>query len=1236
MNFVKTTVLSTREQALGARKLGQVVPVPSGRLDKVSVYLEPEITDESIAMGATVILEVFASDGFGLPTGPVLAFDTKTLSAIKSRSMVNFSLAAFVPTTSVLVLSVSNGDLSNLVSWRYLPSPSSGQELLISEDSGATWVMDTTRKFAYVAYSLTPNAVDSTEQTALIQPGTLKQVLDDSGAEFSISALDRAVVQGDTVVVEFGDVVVTLVVDNSGSMTWNDADGLRYDFLKDYIDDLESIMPPGSTASYSIVKFRSRQIGRMSLTLQQDVDEFSLAGVRVVRKIGSKPNNASDGIVVYEGLAQEILDTNLAVGTTYHYGAFTFDGAGNFSSGGRTDFAQATASPKPPVGVAGLRAVEKIIKVGNFDIGQRKVQLTWANPQGFDYTDVILVKRDDRAPESPTDGTVILSATSATTSFLDFDPAADAINGLTYYYRIFTIKSGLKCLQANARSAQVAISLVDRVWEKAEAPFDVPPIGFDSAAPAAPAVTVTPGNGRILLEFTAADADTKRFKVFYNEEKYPQAMTGTPLVMDYDGDLVFEGTATEFVHEQLDNGQPHFYVIVAVDAVGNQSAAVLPPVTRPQATLTNVLPLANVSEFSAEAVNSTTNRILWKFPFSDVSSVEAWFGDTVRAISTVTFTDANAKKTSAVFSFVEGDRIVKNYFEDDPVDPEVAVDFARSPSAEAGTIVGTIAANPIVDIQNKMSSTLVQFNSSLRVEERSTGALIQEIITGTASVTLKNPFEIAIHNDPPQTVSKRTFKGTCTEDESPEEGSDQFAGVYVRTGESFLATVEASFRGAALEADVTLAVRILDKETNLPSSIVRLPQTNDEGYALLVTSTVVDELIDRAGQPTGETVNKTIIDIALPPQDVPGDYLIEVTGSYLGYLKTTTLEVHFETSLNIDLDLKAFQPDGVNSTEQKAFVYFGAFDAPLSEKTPAPDNTVVEWSLSLLGGNAAGKPRPFYSLDGVPGKGVKSYTHGGIARNVFFGPGTDVEPPTNVICTDGEMWAITAKAKVSGMTAETTAVVELLPPRHEEYNRIFLRLAADQPDGNPPTSLASDLRFADGEDTVRYEVVARPELDILPSTDERSGLWFVDKIVNPPVSGQFAPLEEGRIVTMNASIFAGGISRKDVIITTNMTGTSGAGGTAKAKVSGGRAVFDIKLNARVVGVIEEAPLQGETPSNPVYNPDSIVWQESPIIVSLSVFTVAEVSGRPVVFSGGGSSLESSSPPAFISYKEPLE
>ncbi|MFA6503840.1 MAG: fibronectin type III domain-containing protein [Patescibacteria group bacterium] len=74
--------------------------------------------------------------------------------------------------------------------------------------------------------------------------------------------------------------------------------------------------------------------------------EPDFAGTRLVRTLGAYPTGPQDGTLVYNGSATTFLDTGLTNGTTYFYGAYSFDYNGNYSSGA---LASATPSGTLPV-----------------------------------------------------------------------------------------------------------------------------------------------------------------------------------------------------------------------------------------------------------------------------------------------------------------------------------------------------------------------------------------------------------------------------------------------------------------------------------------------------------------------------------------------------------------------------------------------------------------------------------------------------------------------------------------------------------------------------------------------------------------------------------------------------------------------------------------------------------------------------------------------------------------------
>lgn len=1248
MAFTETTILSTREPSFGSRQLGQVVAVPTGRLDKVSVFLEPKITDLDAAQQVSVKMEVFLADSGRLPTGSALASDSITLADVKTRGFRNFRLESSLPSVVVLVLSTVGATQDNHVAWRYVATSATGEELLVSENDGMTWTQDPSRKFAFIAYSFIDDVVDAEDQSAEIQAGKLLDETDDTAADWSLAELTRAVVSGDTVLVNFGDFVITLVVDQSGSMTWNDRDGLRFDFLKSYIDDLELNLPATSTATYSLVKFRSRKIGSLDIVLQSNVSGAFIDGVRIVRKVGSAPTSPSDGLVIFEGFASQFEDTGLASGTVYHYAIFVFDSVGNFSDA-RSDLAIPQSPPTPPLSVASLKAEEVVVLSGSDDIGDREVDLTWVHPANFDYDKITLVRRTDRFPETPSDGDVVFTDTGTVlaTSFTDFDPSSldpadHAVNGLTYYYGIFTenTATGLKTFRSNARRDSVTISVVDRVWERAESPFDVPPAGFDDTPPAAPTgFLATPGQGEILLTWSPGDAENRRYRLYFREDEFPQAQTAENGQQEFDGTLLFDGVDTGFTHRNLENGEPYFYVLVALDQVANQSSPVT-TIGRPSTTATALAP-APVNNFSAEVASGSSNLLTWDLDISRASSIDAYFGDIVRITTNLTFEDSDPRRTTATLEFVEDNRQFQIYDEngspaedtDGEVNSRTSIIFDQAPVNDTNTLSANISMTPFTSILNQIATAKLTFHSSLNVKERDTGNVVTEVLSNTVSVNFQNPFELDIVNDPQQLVPVRTWNPACDLDRSPEYEVEQIPGVFVRSGDPFFVLLEAKFRGQALTEDIDLIVRILDANTGELTDRIELPQTGPDGNALLRTDNEFDEVLDRTGEPTGETVERSVIRLSLPPQNVPGEFVLEITGSFQGFSRTAKLDVKYVSSLNIDVKAKPFFADGVDIAEQEAFVYFGSFEDPEADKSPVTDLTVTDWEITKLSGGGP-LTRPFFSRDDVPGTGIKAFTRSGIARKVFFGPGTDVEPPSTPSCTDGEIFQIKVTASALGMNAEGFAAVEIEPFEPTDLKRIFLRLAADQVDefGNPVTTsrLANISIFSDGQQEAAWELVARPSEDT--ETGLRSAVDFRDKVV---ASGGLVPdLADGTVVNISVINISDRGSPADLTITTDLTGSSGKTARAKATVINGKAKFSIKGNFVTSGKILTRPLDSEI-SNSFYPTGEILFQESSRVFAVSVYATLEINGKPAIFSGGGGSVETDVPPAFISFREPL-
>jgi hypothetical protein len=1302
MTFQKTSQLNTFEPVFGSKKIGQIVVVPSGRLDKVSPLLVP--VGSSSAM---VMVEIYSVSG-GIPD-TLLASDSIPLSDITIKGYVNFQVAASLSPNAqaAILLSVPDGDENNCVEWVY-ETTQGGLGLLTSLDNGVTWQSDSTRIFSYVAFSLKDDAVDPVNQTALIGPGTLLPISDAAAYWQTLPPSDfwqTDVTVGDTVAINFGNFVVTIVVDQSGSMTWNDANGVRFDFLKNFIADIDTKLgdySPDSVVSYSILKFRGRRIGNLTIGLQGTVVEgFEFDGVRVYRSTEAYPSTPS-GYLAYDGLPQSFYDENLTPGTKYYYTAFAY---GNFSTGqtplysnGMIDYGQPTTPPNAPVGVAGLTATEiitdhngNVLPSGDTDFGYRKVSLTWLNPSvdplftanATNYSSIVLVRRDDRPPESPDDGTILLSSNDPTAniSFIDdFDHTYEFANGLTYYYRIFTVAmSDVKCAPANAATASVAISVPARPWELLAPPNNVAPVEFD-VVPGIPTYVIAIGNATIGLNWTAGagTSDTVRYGLYYNETSFPLPTNedGT----SYTGTLLYSGTGAEldagynFIHRFLENAQPCFYVLVAYDILGNASSVQLTSegvAPQPSATATTNFPPPAVSNFSVQVIDDETNFVSWTNPSAPQQGVDVpaafWFDDVIGVNSSLTFMDEGTYDTSILnltYQFVvdgtnivyqpsnlttttstasdvsvDGETVYNTVTTSTPivaVDPSTFILLANTPSTGVNTITASASITSLPNLRNLVSSASISLHAALIVQNMSTGEVVAEVYTDSVSITWNNPFAIRIESS--QTVNSPASWGPTGQD--PETGCTTYGydggqstnpvpGIYALSDKPFQATVEITYEGQAVTSPVPVTITLTDASTGLPTSLVLMPGST-QNTLITQTQVVSGEGLDRSGQPTGVAENRSLVYVDLPPSSIPGDLVLSATGSYNGYQQSASLTVDYAPCLNVDLNLSAFQPDGVDSAEQSAFVYF----LVNGTQVPAPDFTVTSWTISPTCSNAP--IIPLTSQDDVPGVGVNAYTRGGLATKIFWGP----HPWPQNMTTSQMQYQVSVTVQANGMSATGHGILTLSPPVSKSYDRIFLRSITD--------GIGTPSIYADGIDSSTFEVVAEPENDNTGGTS--SGAFFRNAVVNQ--GGVVPDLTDGQKVTMTAQVvdntgaIVGGSGgtllsetvAKTLTIKTNLS-PNGVIGSAVAQVENGSALFTVSCDAVVPAVSpdqQESMLSAETALTPnIFYGTSFQAPQSGIYVVLTVYISMEINGQAVLFTGGGSDIINSSPPMFLSLMEPL-
>lgn len=116
---------------------------------------------------------------------------------------------------------------------------------------------------------------------------------------------------------------------------------------------LTTLVPPDTTPPLNPSAFTAVSSGQTAIALAwSDPGDADFLYTRVMRGSGTYPVDPSDGVLVYQGTAEEADDTGLTADTTYYYSAFARDVSGNFSSGAiahaKTDEVPPPPPPPPP------------------------------------------------------------------------------------------------------------------------------------------------------------------------------------------------------------------------------------------------------------------------------------------------------------------------------------------------------------------------------------------------------------------------------------------------------------------------------------------------------------------------------------------------------------------------------------------------------------------------------------------------------------------------------------------------------------------------------------------------------------------------------------------------------------------------------------------------------------------------------------------------------------------------
>ncbi|KKK52960.1 hypothetical protein LCGC14_3099620, partial [marine sediment metagenome] len=335
-------------------------------------------------------------------------------------------------------------------------------------------------------------------------------------------------------------------------------------------------------------------------------------------------------------------------------------------------------------------------------------------------------------------------------------------------------------------------------------------------------------------------------------------------------------------------------------------------------------------------------------------------------------------------------------------------------------------------------------------------------------------------------------------------------GAHINSTQPYLVRVELQYKGEALPTGTPVMAQLFKHtDDNILTTKSNRVSMREGTYN---TTAVQEPLLNSFGNPTGDVVSKSFVDIEIPAPSLPEVVDVYVSLDYLGFFLDAIHTVNFIGSLFIQLEAEQPLANGIDVAEQFATAWTVDPDDPDNPNStvPVPDGTLVKWELVRL---RYGKDRPFYSVEAINEliSGVYSTTARGVARNVFFGPVANVENHSDVVCNKicciGEEYAIKASIILGEETA-VDAVYAVFPCIEEEElflsRKFFMNAAMGQPGQKP-----NYVTWADGVNLLKFQIAQNPAL-ILDS--EIPGASCFRDCVNDNFNSQLFSFPDDHIV----------------------------------------------------------------------------------------------------------------------------
>jgi len=221
-----------------------------------------------------------------------------------------------------------------------------------STETSSIWHINYDKRHAYKIFS-DFDAVDEHNNKINLPPSEAETELinffsDKLGQKLKNTKITDNLDGTESIDLELGDRIVTIIMDQSGSMLWNDSNNFRHDIVTDLIEKIEINYPGDIT--YNLVKygadiidvlffgitendaFDPNDVDSLSVMIKAD-DKANYDGMRIIRNDDHYPTSPLDGEIIDDGFISRIKDTGLVEGQTYYYTIYTYDKNFKFSIG---------------------------------------------------------------------------------------------------------------------------------------------------------------------------------------------------------------------------------------------------------------------------------------------------------------------------------------------------------------------------------------------------------------------------------------------------------------------------------------------------------------------------------------------------------------------------------------------------------------------------------------------------------------------------------------------------------------------------------------------------------------------------------------------------------------------------------------------------------------------------------------------------------------------------------------